>query len=250
MSSRAASGLARAACRAGLARSQWMSTSAGLDVPRRLAVFPASQLAMTGSGSSPRPCSMMSAMVTPNAVTGASCRRGPAAGLASARAASPPGCAERSSRTAAAAAGRAAVPVRAEAAARATTWTSSRYCCRAAVSAGWPLEAISAEMTASMCCWAASTSPPGGRAGAGVTAGSLVHDTMPPRGRRCGSSGRPVRSQRPGRRGCPVRVRWCRRPQSGQVSASRTWQRVQAKVHGIRQASIHRPPLTARQRGQ
>jgi hypothetical protein len=97
---------------------------------------------------------------------------------------------------------------------------------------------------------AALTSPPGGRAGAGVAAGSLVHDTRPPRGRRGGGSGRLVRSQRPGRRGCPVRVRWCRRPQSGQVSASRTWQLVQAKVHGIRQASIHRPSLTARQRGQ
>jgi hypothetical protein len=89
VSSRAASGLARAACRAGLARSQWMRTSAGLDVLRRLAVLSASQPAITGSGSSCRPCSMMSAMVTPNAVTGASCRRAPAAGLASVLAAAP-----------------------------------------------------------------------------------------------------------------------------------------------------------------
>ena len=49
-----------------------------------------------------------------------------------------------------------------------------------------------------MCCWAASTCPPGGRVIAGVSAGSLV----------------------------------------------------QAKAHGIRQASIRRPPLAARQRGQ
>ena len=91
---------------------------------------------------------------------------------------------------------------------------------------------------------------PAGSAMAAVSAGSLLQDMMPPRGGRGGGIGRPVRSQRPDWRGCPVRVRRCRRPQSGQMSASSTWQPVQAKVHGIRQASIHRPPLTARQRGQ
>jgi hypothetical protein len=64
-------GLARAACRAALAWSQWMRTSARLDVLRRLAVLPASHAAMTGSGSSCRPCSMMSAMVTPARAAGA-----------------------------------------------------------------------------------------------------------------------------------------------------------------------------------
>ena len=101
-----------------------------------------------------------------------------------------------------------------------------------------------------MCCWAASTCPSAGRATAGVSAGSLVQEMMPPRDGRNGGSGRPVRSQRSGWQDRPVRVRWCRRPQSGQVSASSTWQPVQEKVHGIRQASIHRPPLAARQRGQ
>jgi hypothetical protein len=92
--------------------------------------------------------------------------------------------------------------------------------------------------------------PPAGSAMAAVSAGSLMQVMTPPRGGRGGGSGRPVRSQQPGRRGCPVRVRRCRRPQCGQVSASSTWQPLQAKVHGIRQVSIHRPPLAARQRGQ
>ena len=82
-----------------------------------------------------------------------------------------------------------------------------------------------------------------------VPAGSLPQAGVPPGGRQ-GGSGRPVRSQRPGWRGRPERVLRCRRPQAGQVSESSTWQLVQAKAHGIRQASIHRPPLAARQRGQ
>lgn len=101
-----------------------------------------------------------------------------------------------------------------------------------------------------MCCWARSTCPSAGSAMAGVCVGSLLQEVIPPRGGRDGGSGRLVRSQQPGRRGWPVRVRRCRRPQSGQVSASSTWQLVQAKVHGIRQDSIHRPPLAARHRGQ
>jgi hypothetical protein len=104
-------------------------------------------------------------------------------------------------------------------------------------------------MRASTCCWAASTSPPAGSATVGVAAGSLVQEKVVAPGGRGGGRGRPVRSQRPGWRGCPVRVRRWRRPQSGQVS-SRTWQPVQAKAQGMRQASIHRLPLAARQEGQ
>jgi len=259
VSSRDASGLTSAACRAGLAGLQRASMPAGPAVFLRPAWLSASQAAITGSGSPRRACSMMSAMVTPKATTGANCRSCPCTGLASAlMPGSPPGrpgalCrAPSSSKTATAAAGGAAGPCRAELAARATAWMSSGYCCGAAISAGWPCEASSVAMRASMCCWARSTCPPAGSAMAAVSAGSLPQDMTPPRprGGRSGGSGRPVRSQRPGRRGCPVRVRRCRRPQSGQVSASSSWQPVQAKVHGIRQVSIHRPPLAARHRGQ
>ena len=57
-----------------------------------------------------------------------------------------PGCAPSSSRTATAMAGGAAGPCRAEMAARATAWTSSRYCCRAAICPGWPRAVSSAAM--------------------------------------------------------------------------------------------------------
>ena len=105
-------------------------------------------------------------------------------------------------------------------------------------------------MRASTCRWAASTCPPAGSATADVAAGSLVQEKVVAPGGRGGGRGRPVRSQRPGWRGCPARVRRWRRPQSGQMSASRTRQSAQAKAHGMRQESIHRPPLAARQRGQ
>jgi hypothetical protein len=98
---------------------------------------------------------------------------------------------------------------------RAIAWASSRCRCRAAVSAGWPRAASSAAMRALTCCWAATTLPSAGSSTAGVAAGLPVQEKVPPRGGCHGGSGRPVRAQRPGRRGWPGRIRWWRPAAAG-----------------------------------